>query len=158
MMLAYRTNNGVSPSAQREYIRHPEDIPIDVYIQPEPVVRKISLVMEGVRGISFPTNVCLPEGLLIRVTIPMIQPSFSIVGRVMWCQKRDDGFAVGLELVKERDAYRLRMIEQICHIEHYRRSAMAKEGRKLSNEEAAREWIGKYAKDFPVAEEPATCH
>jgi hypothetical protein len=42
------------------------------------------------------------------------------------------------------------MIEQICHIEHYRQEVLRVEGRKLSSKEAASEWISKYARDFPA--------
>ena len=42
------------------------------------------------------------------------------------------------------------MIEQICHIEHYRHEIEQVEGRKLNSEEAAREWIQRYASEFPV--------
>jgi hypothetical protein len=42
------------------------------------------------------------------------------------------------------------MIEQICHIEHYRKEVKLAEGRELSSEEAADEWIKRYAGDFPA--------
>ena len=42
------------------------------------------------------------------------------------------------------------MIEQICHIEHYRKEVERLEGRALSAHEAAGEWISKYAGDFPA--------
>ena len=42
------------------------------------------------------------------------------------------------------------MIEQICHIEHYRAEVEGKEGRELSSQEAAKEWISSYAGDFPA--------
>jgi hypothetical protein len=42
------------------------------------------------------------------------------------------------------------MIEQICHIEHYRKEVKLVEGRELSSEEAADEWITRYAGDFPT--------
>jgi len=45
--------------------------------------------------------------------------------------------------------FRLRMIEQICQIEHYRKEVKLVEGRDLSAEEAASEWISRYASDFP---------
>ncbi len=41
------------------------------------------------------------------------------------------------------------MIEQVCYIEQYRKEVLKKEGRKLSGEEAAMEWVEKYAKDSP---------
>ena len=42
------------------------------------------------------------------------------------------------------------MIEQICHIEHYRKEVARVEGRELSTQEAASEWISRYASDFPA--------
>jgi hypothetical protein len=41
------------------------------------------------------------------------------------------------------------MVEQVCHIEQYKADVLKKEGRELTGEEAAKEWILKYAKDFP---------
>jgi hypothetical protein len=41
------------------------------------------------------------------------------------------------------------MVEQICHIEDYRQSVCRVEGRQLSAEEAAVEWIAQYAAQFP---------
>lgn len=43
----------------------------------------------------------------------------------------------------------MRMIEQICHIEHYRKEVERQEGRRLSSQDAADEWISRYAGDFP---------
>jgi hypothetical protein len=41
------------------------------------------------------------------------------------------------------------MVEQVCHIEDYRRSVLRTERRELSLDEAAAEWIAKHAADFP---------
>ena len=41
------------------------------------------------------------------------------------------------------------MVEQVCHIEQYKKEVLKNEGQGLSGEEAAVEWITKYAKDFP---------
>ncbi len=57
---------------------------------------------------------------------------------------------VGIEFEKSRDFFRMRMIEQICHIEHYRGEVLRTQDRELSAQEAAAEWISKYADDFPA--------
>ena len=44
------------------------------------------------------------------------------------------------------------MVEQICHIEQYKQDVFEKDGRRLSGEQAALEWIEKYATDFPELE------
>jgi hypothetical protein len=41
------------------------------------------------------------------------------------------------------------MVEQLCHIEAYRRRVLQDEGRRLTDEEAAMEWIANYADRFP---------
>jgi hypothetical protein len=43
------------------------------------------------------------------------------------------------------------MVEQICHIEHYRRAVHESQGRTLSSREAAIEWIEGYADTLTIA-------
>jgi hypothetical protein len=43
-------------------------------------------------------------------------------------------------------------VEQICHIEHYRTTVRANQGRALSSHEAAIEWIEQYAEAFSFPE------
>ena len=56
---------------------------------------------------------------------------------------------MGVSFVDPDDAFRTRMVEQICHIEHYKKEILEKEGRELTGEEAALEWIKRYAGRFP---------
>jgi hypothetical protein len=55
-----------------------------------------------------------------------------------------------VEFIESKDAFRIRMVEQICHIEHYKNEIREKEGRLLNGREAALEWINKYAGSFEV--------
>jgi hypothetical protein len=100
-------------------------------------------------GLSFQTDeAILPgEALLIRIAIQ--KPPFEAEGTVVWCDKYSDGYQVGVHFEQADIDYALRMIEQICHIEQYRNEIQRREGRKLSSEEAANEWISLYASDFP---------
>jgi hypothetical protein len=41
------------------------------------------------------------------------------------------------------------MVGQVCHIESYKKVVYQAEGRLLTAEEAAMEWIGKHASQFP---------
>ena len=56
---------------------------------------------------------------------------------------------VRLEFISKDTLFVARMVEQVCHIEQYKQDIAAKEGRILSGEEAAREWIERYAASFP---------
>jgi hypothetical protein len=68
---------------------------------------------------------------------------------VVWCREEAGEFQVGVKFTEEETAYAVRMVEQLCYIEHYRQSVQETEGRKLSGEEAALEWIEKFAGNFP---------
>ena len=68
---------------------------------------------------------------------------------VVWCHDQGRQCEVGLRFLNEADAYAARMVEQICHIEHYKANVRRKEGRLISGEQAAKEWIEKFAENFP---------
>ncbi len=140
----------------RKFIRHPSDVPITVS---ELESTETSLA-EANAGSSHINNVSLgglaffsPQAFQINhhvlVSIPCLDDKTRIEGCVLWCKQLTDGYEVGLEFDDPETVYHLRMIEQICHIEHYRQEIQRVEGRTLSSEEAALEWIKRYASDFP---------
>ncbi len=47
-----------------------------------------------------------------------------------------------------RVAFKSRMLAQIARIDEYRRQMAHREGRELSRDEAAREWIHRFAEEF----------
>ena len=138
----------------RKFIRHPADVPIQVTLDwvddenDETVDQTITNVSLG--GLAFHSAKPLEVLQRVRISIPVLQQENHLVGNVVWCEKSDVGFEIGIEFEHSRDVFRLRMIEQICHIEHYRKEVEHQEGRKLSSQEAAKEWISKYAGDFPA--------
>lgn len=86
----------------------------------------------------------------VRISFPALNQDSFLVGNVAWCEESGEGYEIGVEFESSKDVFRLRMIEQICHIEHYRKEVARVEGRDLSTQEAAQEWISKYASDFPA--------
>ncbi len=101
-------------------------------------------------GLSFVSPHALDVLQKVRICIPLIKQDNFLEGRAVWCEKARSGYEVGLEFERSQEVFRLRMIEQIRHIEHYRNEIERQEGRKLSTEEAAKEWISQYAGDFPA--------
>jgi len=133
----------------RQYIRHPSDIPIEVVrgrdsIAPAPC--RIHDVCYG--GLAFNSSHEVEPGSLVEVRIPCVRPAFVTKARVAWCKAQAGGFELGVEFLDADDAFRARMVEQICYIENYRKSVYETEGRALTSEEAALEWIGKHAAQF----------
>ena len=45
--------------------------------------------------------------------------------------------------------FKLRLVDQIYQIEHYRRIVLSDEGRVISSEQGAHEWVIEHASDFP---------
>ena len=133
----------------RKYIRHPSDIPIEYDLE-EVVAEKreyLNDISKG--GLSFKSNRHINTGSLIQIRIPIREPVFEAEGVVVWCRKNNGYYDVGVEFRDLHAGFGLRMVEQVCHIEQYKKDVLKNEGRELSGEEAAVEWITKYAKDFP---------
>ena len=134
----------------RSYIRHPSDIPIEFCRERVSAseTRKLHDVSCG--GLSFSAATPLEPGAVIRIRIAHVEPAFEAPCRVTWCRRHNEHYLIGVEFLDAQDDYRARMVEQICHIEHYKKEVLEREGRLLSGEQAAHEWIHKYAQDFPI--------
>lgn len=137
----------------RSYIRHPSDIPIEFSEDTAtyPVHERLNNVSFG--GLSFTSSRPMQAGHILWLRIPDVHPPFEAPARVSWCRKQRHEFEIGVEFIMHDDEFRARMVEQVCYIEHYKREVRKTEGRVLSGEEAAREWIEKYAGEFPDIEE-----
>lgn len=134
----------------REFIRHPTDMPItyrmvDVVSDGQEYLRNIS---HG--GLCFRSGRELPVGSKIFIQIPLTKPVFSAVGTVAWTARAEDHFEIGVQFDNPGTEFSLRMVEQICYIEDYKKHIFEKTGRQLNGEEAALEWISKYAAKFPT--------
>lgn len=137
----------------RHSIRHPSDISIEFRVERNAPEKCEALNDVSLGGLSFRSDCHLKAGTRIVIKIPLIDPPFEILTQVRWCRKREGGYYdVGVIFVDEKDAFRTRMVEQVCHIEHYKRDVLEKEGRRLTSAEAAVEWIARYAATFPSLE------
>lgn len=140
----------------RKYIRHPSDIPIEINNHQVQNPSTESLVNVSLGGLSFHSHEQQKLGKLISIRISLVEPPFETTGQVVWCKPSEGEYEIGVKLLDINDAFRTRMVEQVCHIEHYKRRILTEEGRTLSGQEAAMEWISKYAQSFPnIHEEEA---
>lgn len=134
----------------RAYIRHPSDMPIELSpVQANDTVCTLTKDV-SIGGLSFYSSRPFGVGVEVSVKIPVTTPAFEANANVIWCVSNVDGYDVGVEFNHSADAYKARMVEQICHIEHYRLWVKEVEGRELDSERAAKEWIGKFAGQFPT--------
>lgn len=136
----------------RRFIRHTADVPIEVCAVEgsEAVVQQGTNISEG--GLAFVSDACLDEEETIEVRIPDVDPPFEAHARVVWCRPEEDGrYLVGVQFLDAKDEFKARMVEQVCTIEKYRKDVLEQEGRDISAQDAAAEWIQKYAGRFPTA-------
>lgn len=142
-----RTGTGSRPG--RQFIRHAAGVPIEIRtVAGRPRRRQPSIdISEG--GLSFVSDDEIPIGSTIEIRIGQVDPPFEARARVVWTRRQAKGHCIGVQFLDADDAFRVRMVEQVCSIENYRRRVEAEEGRILSRDEAAQEWITKYAGRFP---------
>ena len=140
---------GKVKQVERRYIRHPSRMPIRFDLQGDVDHRDEHLrnVSEG--GVCFATEVALDPGQSIRLTIPLLGQSHEIDGMVAWCRRTPGSYEVGVRFRSPEDRFSARMVEQLCYIEDYRQQVAREEGRRLTSEEAAKEWIERFAEHFP---------
>jgi len=136
-----------SSDERRNFYRHPSSAPIQIFPQQAQLEAPMSDISEG--GLSFQSNVCLPEGNVLKVRIPHVQPPFEAPCVVRWQRMLDDDnhFEIGVMFLDEQAAFRVKMVEQVCHILQYQQQ-QRETGRELDFEAAAAEWISRYAAEF----------
>jgi len=134
---------------QRQYIRHPSGIPIDASLSDGGSVNQTGVVNISEGGLAFDSHSSLPVGATITIRIPQVNLSFNVTGQVVWIKESEGGFTMGIAFNNKDEAFRARMVEQVCHIESYWRHAREHDGRNISIEEAASEWISRFAAEFP---------
>ncbi len=132
----------------REFIRHPVSVPIRVNIsKTESEIDQLQDISEG--GLCLRSRHFIPPRNHVHLEIDVCRPQFEAEGTVVWCRRCGSAYDVGVRFDDEDTRFAMRMVEQMCHIEQYRKEVAAKEGRHIDAETAAAEWIEKYAADFP---------
>jgi len=137
-----------SPETRRRFIRHLTEIPIEICCANSSHIETKNTHDISYGGLSFKSDEPIPLNQKISLAIRVTQPYFEEEAYVAWCKKINSCYEIGVEFIEEDAVFRIRMVEQVCHIEKYRTQMLAIYGRKLSTEEAALEWISEYAADF----------
>ncbi len=136
-------------STMEGFIRHPKAFPMSVRRvwferrQAQPARYDSDL------GLCIRSEKYIPTGAILEVTIPLRGEEQIFKGKVVLVRHRGDHYEIGIWLEAKEDAHRVRMVEQICHIETYLRHKHRKEGPFVSRERIAEEWISKFAASFP---------
>jgi Tfp pilus assembly protein PilZ len=146
-----RTHNGVLGMLgmdHRKYTRHDSDLPIEVSLGD--VVASESLYLNNISegGLSFTSMQELKPGTQVTMRLPLKRPVFEVHGKVMWCRKVGVQYPVGVQFTDLDADARLLMVEMVCRINDYRLQVNSNEGRGLTAQQAALEWLEHHAADF----------
>ncbi|MES0371728.1 MAG: PilZ domain-containing protein [Mariprofundaceae bacterium] len=130
-------------------IHHPEQVPVEIqalgYSEAYP-----GPVTGGCQGeLAVHCVSRFRVGAVVELHVPELDAGTRLHGHVIWFHKAGHGYLVGISFYGEDEAFRMRMIEQLCHIEAYRKDVEIEQGRMLTREEAAAEWIARFSEDFP---------
>jgi len=135
---------------KRQFIRHPATVPIEYSSEGNHDLRfdRARNISEG--GLCIEAEEYVDPGSRLRLRIEADTGPFMATGLVVWCQSMPhEHYLLGIKFTDRDTIYAVRMVEQVCHIEDYRQQVASQEGRILTHEQAAAEWISRYAEDFP---------
>ena len=129
----------------RTFRRYSTDIPIEIIDDESQLWPSCPLHDVSYGGMACSTKVAFEPGALVKVRIPQLSTPFEGDGIVVWCEPKGDSFEIGVQFREEREAFAARMVAQVCQIEEYKKKVLETEGRRLTGDEAAMEWIEKHA-------------
>jgi PilZ domain len=139
--------------APRAYIRHPSKV--DIQVTPLSTREQLNLEINNISmgGLSFDSNVSFYKDTVVKLKIPSIKPVFKVNAIIRWCREQaseqESAYELGVEFLDTDDAFKVRMIEQACHISEYRKEKQAKIGKRISWNQASNEWIEQNGGSFP---------
>jgi len=133
----------------RHFIRHPAEIPLQ--LQQTCNGSDLNNISHDLSagGLSCDSACYLEPGSEIELTIQITPPGIQVKGRVIWCHRQGKKYSLGVGFECNDSAFTMRMLEQACQIECYRRRQRSF-GRLITSEQAAQEWISNHAAKFPT--------
>jgi len=103
----------------------------------------------GSVGLSFFSENKVEVGSFVEILIPTPKKAARFVCKVICVRAIDEHYQIGLWFLSQSDSHRIRMVEQVCHIELYVNERRFQEGPFLSKEKLTQEWVERFAKQFP---------
>lgn len=137
---------------RRTNCRYNPDVPVEIELDlgGNFLVSKEALNNISADGMSFKFGFYIESGKRLKLNIPLGRAVFAIKAEVMWCHGVTDDFSIGVRFIEPSDIFKARIFNQICMIERYKVEVFLNEGRDLTFNEAAREWIERFAGNYPA--------
>jgi len=137
---------------KRKYFRHPIQVPIKLRELAEEELPPTRLQSEDLsdHGLCFYSGQGLACGTALRLAIPVEEHVFEVSARVAYSRRdsKTGAFRTGVFFEDMDSAFRAKIAEEILKIQEYRKKLSRTLGHEVSEAEAARKWIGQFAKHF----------
>ncbi|MFC1553292.1 hypothetical protein ACFL7D_01550 [candidate division KSB1 bacterium] len=131
-----------------KFIKHLSEIPLDFQVSDITQSEEIPPFGYERTGLTVTTDNEIKKGSKVKINFPLRDKIFDVHGIVEFCKKTRNRYEFGVVFRNSEDELRTRLIEQAYYIDKYRCDIEINEGRSLTGQEAAMEWIEKFAKDF----------
>ena len=132
------------------FIKHPDRFPLAYRKLRFWEHSKIAEYQQSNTGLTFSSDSYQKPGSILEITIPTRKETHQFLARVVMVKQEESGYELGVWLLNAEDTPKLRIIEQICHIELYLNDKRYKDGPFLSPEKLTEEWISRFASSFPA--------
>lgn len=101
-------------------------------------------------GLLFLTPKAYPPGTEFELSFPVQGKVFTMTASVVHSSRDSDSgfYETGVHFSNPSDLFKIRMAEQLCHIDQFRKELSKAEGHPVSEEEAARKWIQEHSAEF----------
>jgi hypothetical protein len=141
---------GYSKMPVQSFIHHPSAIPVKMEVSKDQFSLP-SIDAASSTGVYIHTLTQYAINSCVEVEIDVRSPAFYARGYICSSDslKEGIGFQTGVVFDCPQTAFAVRMIEQVCYIEQYRQQVSLTEGRELTVDNAAVEWITQHAANFP---------
>ncbi|MBN1687575.1 MAG: PilZ domain-containing protein [Candidatus Omnitrophica bacterium] len=135
---------------KRKFYRHPLCMPIQYQDLISKNLERSSSVDLSEGGMCVLGNRFIAKGTRVQVKVPVGDQIFQIVGQIAYCNRVSslDRYRIGVEFLDQTSVFRTKLAVQVHEIQQYRKRVSSEIGRDVSEEEAARQWIEKYAQHF----------
>lgn len=128
------------------YLHHPQEIPIAISPHLSGICEQSALCRGGLRC-SYDRY--FAPRTSVSLVVNLTGQSITAHGWILLCQRINQQFLLSIGFSNPQTLFKVRMIEQACEIECYRRRQQ-RDGRMLTAAQAASEWIAKHAASFPA--------
>jgi len=142
----------IAPPPKTNLIHHPDNILIHCQ-RLDQAYNKQPVHLFHSPHLHFNSLTAFKHNTRLRLTLHIQNDNHDFQAVVTHSQAHLTGFHIQVGFESYDEAFRLRMIEQVCHIETYREELYRQQGRRLCYENAAQEWIERYANAFPTLTE-----